>query len=62
MSDDNRAAGPTFSYLPHPTRDFNDATEAVDYITQIYHQNTQFLRNAFLHYAEGKAITGRARA
>ncbi|MBX2884730.1 MAG: AMP nucleosidase [Granulosicoccus sp.] len=38
---------------PVPDRSFEDATQAVDYLTEIYERNTLFLRNAFEKYLAG---------
>lgn len=46
----------------HPTREFTDAEQAVDYITQIYDENTSYLRESFLRYLDGQEMSQRASA
>ncbi|MBX3575813.1 MAG: AMP nucleosidase [Rhizobiaceae bacterium] len=47
---------------PYPRRSFTDAGEAVAALKELYHRNTEFLRNAFLRLADEGADDRRFRA
>ena len=47
---------------PIATEAFSDAAAAVARLDEIYARNTQFLRERFAEYVEGKRFEGRVRA
>jgi len=47
---------------PLPTKSFDDPVKAWEYVAEIYHRNTRFIRDHLVALSKGKVPTGKVRA